>query len=266
MLFAIAFVILFTIGGFSGLMLAIVPADFQYQDTYFVVAHFHYVLCRARCSRSWRRLITGCRSGPATCTNETGQVHFWLSTSGSTCCSSTAFPGVGRHAAPHPRLRLAVYRLELQHVSTVGAFLFGFSQLFFLYNVIRPFAVARRRRIRFGKARRFGMDPGFAAAVPPSPPRRSSSRSARIQKRGQDAVGVNVVPRGLAARKAGWRTGRSVAISASLMMTACSDHGRGDDGGNSGSFARRESADGATPAIGDSGDVWLGFAWCRCTM
>src|SRR5690606_41567896 len=44
MLFSIAFVVLFTCGGFTGLMLSIAPADFQYHDTYFVVAHFHYVL------------------------------------------------------------------------------------------------------------------------------------------------------------------------------------------------------------------------------
>src|SRR3546814_15282671 len=47
MLWSLAFVVLFAIGGFSGLMLAIVLADFQYHDPYFVVAHFHYDLVTA---------------------------------------------------------------------------------------------------------------------------------------------------------------------------------------------------------------------------
>ena len=65
MLFAIAFVILFTIGGFSGLMLAIVPADYQYQDTYFVVAHFHYVLVAGAFFLFFALFIIGCRNGRA---------------------------------------------------------------------------------------------------------------------------------------------------------------------------------------------------------
>jgi cytochrome c oxidase subunit 1 len=81
MLWALAFVFLFSIGGFSGLMLAIAPADFQYHDTYFVVAHFHYVLVTGSifalmgASYYWMPKWTGHMY------NETlGKTHFWLST------------------------------------------------------------------------------------------------------------------------------------------------------------------------------------------
>ncbi|GAB3368552.1 cytochrome c oxidase subunit I [Lysobacter rhizosphaerae] len=78
MLWAIAFVILFTIGGFSGLMLAIVPADFQYHDTYFVVAHFHYVLVTGALFGIIAGVYYWWPKWTGRMVNETlAKVHFW---------------------------------------------------------------------------------------------------------------------------------------------------------------------------------------------
>src|SRR5207247_8694712 len=44
MLFAVAFIAQFVVGGLSGVTHAVVPADYQQTDTYYIVAHFHYVL------------------------------------------------------------------------------------------------------------------------------------------------------------------------------------------------------------------------------
>ncbi len=137
MLFAIAFVILFTIGGFSGLMLAIAPADFQYQDTYFVVAHFHYVLVPGAVFSIMAAVYYWLPKWTGHMYNERmGKIHFWLSVVG---VNVLFFPQHFLGLAGMPR-RIPDYALqftEFNMISTVGAFLFGFSQLLFLYNVIQ---------------------------------------------------------------------------------------------------------------------------------
>ena len=137
MLFAIAFVILFTIGGFSGLMLAIAPADFQYHDTYFVVAHFHYVLVPGAVFSIMAGVYYWLPKWTGHMIDERlGRLHFWLSVVG---VNVLFFPQHFLGLAGMPR-RIPDYALqftEFNMISSIGAFLFGFSQLLFLYNVIQ---------------------------------------------------------------------------------------------------------------------------------
>ncbi|MFT5171886.1 MAG: cytochrome c oxidase subunit 1 [Gammaproteobacteria bacterium] len=137
MLFAIAFVILFTIGGFSGLMLAIVPADFQYHDTYFVVAHFHYVLVTGAVfgliagAYYWLPKFTG------NMYDETlGKWHFWLST---ITVNVLFFPQhfLGLAGMPRRIPDYAVQFADWNMVSSIGGFAFGLSQLIFAWLVIK---------------------------------------------------------------------------------------------------------------------------------
>jgi len=136
MLFSLAFIVLFTIGGFSGLMLAITPADFQYHDTYFVVAHFHYVLVTGAvfsimaAAYYWLPKWTGYMFN-----ERLGKWHFWCSL---ISVNILFFPMHFLGLAGMPR-RIPDYALQFADINkivSIGGFMFGLSQLLFVAVVI----------------------------------------------------------------------------------------------------------------------------------
>ena len=136
MLFAIAFVLLFSIGGFSGLMLAIVPADKQYHDTYFVVAHFHYVLVSGAVFSIQGAVYYWLPKWTGHMYNERlAQWHFWLSVIGM---NILFFPMhfLGLAGMPRRIPDYAVQFTDFNMLSTIGGAVYGFSQLLFAYAVI----------------------------------------------------------------------------------------------------------------------------------
>jgi len=137
MLFAVAFVILFTIGGFSGLMLAITPADFQYHDTYFVVAHFHYVLVTGALFGILAGVYYWLPKWTGHMYNETlGKWHFWLSV---ISVNVLFFPQhfVGLAGMPRRVPDYALQFTEWNMVSSIGGFVFGLTQLLLLYIIVQ---------------------------------------------------------------------------------------------------------------------------------
>jgi cytochrome c oxidase subunit I len=144
MLFAVAFVFLFSIGGFSGLMLAIVPADFQYQDTYFVVAHFHYVLVTGALFAIqaavyyWLPKWTGHMYDM-----RIANWHFWLS---AIFVNVLFFPQHFLGLAGMPR-RIPDYPSQFADwnmVSSIGGFVYGASQILFAYVIWKCVRAGRR--------------------------------------------------------------------------------------------------------------------------
>ena len=137
MLFSLAVVCLFTIGGFSGLVLALVPVDIQLQDTYYVVAHFHYVLFSGAAMAIMGGVYYWLPKWTGHLYDETlGKWHFWLTT---IAFNVTFFPMHFLGLAGMPR-RIPDYALQFADfnaIASVGAFVLGFSQLLFLYVVIK---------------------------------------------------------------------------------------------------------------------------------
>ncbi len=137
MLFALGFVVMFTIGGFSGLMLAMTPIDFQYHDTYFVVAHFHYVLVPGAIFGIIAGVYYWLPKWTGNYYNEVlGKWHFWLST---IFVNVLFFPMhfVGLAGMPRRIPDYAVQFADFNAIASVGAFGFGFAQILLLVLVVK---------------------------------------------------------------------------------------------------------------------------------
>jgi cytochrome c oxidase subunit 1 len=179
MLFALGFLVTFLFGGLSGVLLASPPVDFHTSDTYFVVAHFHYVLFGTIVFAAfggiyfWFPKMTG-----RMLDERLGKLHFWTMFIGF----HTTFlvqHWIGNIGMPR---RYADYLptdgfTTLNTISTVGSFILSISTLFFIWNVWKS--------LRFGREAA-GPDPwGFGNslewATSSPPPLRNFDRMPRIR-------------------------------------------------------------------------------------
>jgi len=137
MLFAVGTVAMFTIGGLSGVTHAIAPADTQQTDTYYIVAHFHYVIFGGG--------VLGLMGGAyfwwpkafGYMLNETrGKIHFWLMLIGMNLTFGPmhvlGLQGMSRRIDTYS----AGFGFDLWNlVATIGAFTIALAVAFFLYNI-----------------------------------------------------------------------------------------------------------------------------------
>ena len=139
MLFAIAFLIEFTIGGLSGIQFSIVPLDWQLTDTYFVVAHMHYVIVGGTIFSVfaalfyWFPKITGKELN-----ERSGKWFFWLFVVGFNLTfflqHFLGLMGMPRRVYTYQDIP---YYTLLNFLSTAGAYLMGAATVVLLYNIYK---------------------------------------------------------------------------------------------------------------------------------
>jgi cytochrome c oxidase subunit 1 len=179
MLWSIGFMVTFLFGGLSGVILASPPLDFQLSDTYFVVAHFHYVLFGTIVFAVfggfyfWFPKFTG-----RFMDERLGRVHFWLTFIGF---HMTFLVQHWLGAEGMPR-RYADYLptdgfTTLNTISTIGSFVLGSSMVPFIWNVYHSY--------RYGEVTHvedpWGFGGGLEWASPTPPARHNFTSIPRIR-------------------------------------------------------------------------------------
>ena len=138
-LFAIGFIFLFIVGGLSGVMHAVAPSDAQQQDTYFIVAHIHYVLFGGSIMAVFAGIYYWFPKATGRLLSErVGQWHFWLTFLGMNIAfypmHFLGLDGMPRRNYTYPEgMGWDFWNL----VSTLGAFLLGIATLIFVHNFFR---------------------------------------------------------------------------------------------------------------------------------
>ncbi|EXG81757.1 cytochrome c oxidase subunit I [Cryptosporangium arvum] len=179
MLFSIGFLVTFLFGGLTGVLLASPPVDFHVSDTYFVVAHFHYVLFGTIVFAAfagiyfWFPKMTG-----RMLDERLGKLHFWLTFIGF----HTTFlvqHWLGNEGMPR---RYADYLASdgwttLNTISTIGAFVLGISTLPILWNIWKSYKLGRV--VNVDDPWGFGGSLEWATSCPP--PRHNFTQLPRIR-------------------------------------------------------------------------------------
>jgi cytochrome c oxidase subunit 1 len=142
MKFAIAFVAMFIIGGLSGIFMAATPVDIQIHDTYFIVAHIHYVLLTGSIIGIfagfyfWFPKMFGRKMD-----EKLGSWHFWTTFVFMNCTffamHIVGAGGMQRRIADPTQYEGLMRWMPLNKFMTVSAYLLLFSQVFFFWNLIK---------------------------------------------------------------------------------------------------------------------------------
>jgi cytochrome c oxidase subunit 1 len=164
LLFSIGFLVVFLLGGITGVQQALAPVDFNVTDTYFVVAHMHYVIMALVLAAFggfyyWFPKFTG-----RMLDERLGKIHFWLFFVGINVTFLVQHQ-LGLEGMPR---RVVTYRAsddfgDLNMVSTIGSFILAVGVLVFIWNVVRTL----RRGERVGNDPWDGQTLEWATTSPP---------------------------------------------------------------------------------------------------